>query len=78
MSALRNGDTLPPVDDGYDPNADLLAHSTKHKKISAEKDTYLSKEHLQDLRKVQQERNQVSPDFLLLKSIAQSNHRLAR
>ena len=59
MSALRSGDTLPVVDDGYDPNADLLAHSTKHKKASTEKETYLSKEHLQDLRKVQQERHQV-------------------
>ena len=28
MNMLRNGETLPPTDDGYDPNADLLAHSS--------------------------------------------------
>lgn len=59
MSSLRNGDLLPLPDDAYDPNADLAAHSSAHKKPSASKDTILTKEQLQELRKVQAERAQV-------------------
>ena len=66
MSALRNGDTLPPIDDAYDFNADLNAHGSSHKRIAAEKDTFLSKEHLEDLRKVQQERHQVSMESVFI------------
>lgn len=59
MSMLRNGETLPPVDEAYDPNADLLAHSSAHKRAPTEKESYLSKEQVQELRRVQQERLQV-------------------
>jgi hypothetical protein len=59
MSALRNGDTLPLADDNYDINADLRAHASSHKRAVADADTFLSREHLEDLRKVQQERHQV-------------------
>lgn len=59
MSSMRHGDTLPIVD-SYDPNADLLAHSNAHKRAAKETDTYLSKEELEELRKVQQQRHQVS------------------
>ena len=63
---LRNGETLPPTDDGYDPNADLLAHSSAHKRAPIENETYLSKDQLQELRRVQQERLQVRFQSVLL------------
>jgi len=56
MSALRSGEYLPPAEDSYDPAMDLKAHSSKHKKAPVEQESYLSKEQLQALRKVQHER----------------------
>jgi len=56
MSALRSGEYLPPAEDSYDPAMDMKALSTKHKKAPVEQDSYLSKEQLQALRKVQHER----------------------
>ena len=72
MSSLRNGETLPYVEDTYDLNADLAAHSSSHKRISTSKDTYMSKEQLQELRKVQAERNQVAKMKLMGMEIGQS------
>lgn len=60
MSALRQGEYLPPVNDSYDFNADMKAVSSSHKKKLTEQDTYMSKEQLQELRRVQQERSEVS------------------
>lgn len=59
MNALRQGEFIPPPDDAYDPDADLKAISGAHKKKATEKETYLSKEHLLELRRVQQERVEV-------------------
>jgi hypothetical protein len=59
MSALRSGEYLPPAEDSYDPAMDLKAHSSKHKKTPVEQESYLSKEQLQTLRKVQHERIEV-------------------
>ncbi|KAL4079070.1 hypothetical protein J3A83DRAFT_4356077 [Scleroderma citrinum] len=59
MSALRAGEFVPPSDDAYDPTADMKAHATKHKKSSAEQDSYLSREQLMELRKVQNERIEI-------------------
>lgn len=59
MSALRAGEYLPPAEDSYDPAMDLKAHSSKHKKAPVEQESYLSKEQLQALRKVQHERIEV-------------------
>jgi len=56
MSALRAGEYLPPAEDSYDPAMDMKAHSSKHKKAPVEQESYLSKEQLQALRKVQHER----------------------
>ena len=58
MTSMRNGDTLPVVD-SYDPYADLLAHSSAHKRVAKDTDTYLSREQLEELRRVQQQRHQV-------------------
>ncbi|KAI6159173.1 hypothetical protein EDD17DRAFT_1614239 [Pisolithus thermaeus] len=59
MDALRAGEFVPPPDDGYDPTADMKAHATKHKKLSAEQESYLSREQLMELRKVQNERIEI-------------------
>lgn len=59
MSALRQGEFVPPPDDAYDPQADMKAISGAHKKKVVEHDSYLSKDQLQALRKVQHERIEV-------------------
>lgn len=59
MSALRQGEFVPPPDDSYDPQADMKAISGAHKKKVVEHESYLSKDQLQELRKVQHERIEV-------------------
>lgn len=59
MSALRSGEYLPPTDDHYDPSVDMKALSSAHKKKNVDSSAYLSKEHLMELRKVQNERVEV-------------------
>ncbi|KZV69407.1 hypothetical protein PENSPDRAFT_652376 [Peniophora sp. CONT] len=56
MNAMRSGDTLPPTDGSYDFEADIKAHKSTHKRPESEKESYLSKEQLQELRRVQNER----------------------
>ncbi|KAG8850462.1 hypothetical protein FRB96_009707 [Tulasnella sp. 330] len=59
MALVRSGGTLP-IDDGYDPNKDLVEHTKSTKRVvNDETDTYLSREQLIELRKVQLERTQV-------------------
>jgi hypothetical protein len=60
MFALRTGEFLPPTDDAYDPSADMKALQAKHKRPAREQETYLSREQLMELRKVQQERVEVT------------------
>jgi len=55
MQQLRMGEHIPQTST-YDPNADLKAHTARHKHAPAETETYLSKEQLKELRKVQGER----------------------
>lgn len=59
MSALRSGEYVPPPEDSYDPSADLRAHESTHKRKVIEQETYMSKEQLQELRRVQNERIEV-------------------
>jgi len=60
MTLVRSGGTLPIDDGGYDEKKDFETHKAGTKrKIAAEPETYLSKEQLQELRKVQLERTQV-------------------
>ncbi|KAF8661483.1 hypothetical protein AX16_001320 [Volvariella volvacea WC 439] len=58
MTSLREGEFLPPTDT-YDPSADLKAISSAHKRRPVERETYLSREQLEELRRVQNERVQV-------------------
>jgi len=66
MAALRQGEYLPPANDSYDFEADMKAVSGAHKKRLADNDTYMSKEQLMELRRVQQERSEVSLFFFLI------------
>jgi len=72
MSALRSGEYLPPAEDSYDPAMDLKAHSSKHKKTSVEQESYLSKEQLLALRKVQHERIEAGKMKLLGMDVKQN------
>lgn len=63
MEALRAGDYLPPADDSYDPMADMKAHESTHKRRAVERETYMSKEQLMELRKVQNERIEVRHSY---------------
>jgi hypothetical protein len=59
MAALRQGEFVPPPDDSYDPQADMKAIRGAHKRKPVEHDSYLNKEQLMELRKVQNERIEV-------------------
>jgi hypothetical protein len=59
MAAMRSGEFVPPPDDGYDPNADLRALQNSQKRKPKEVDTFMSREQLMELRKVQAERVEV-------------------
>lgn len=72
MAALRQGEYLPPTTDSYDFNADMKALSGAHKKKSADHDTYMNKEQLMELRKVQQERIEVGRMKLLGMDVKQN------
>ncbi|KAF8161722.1 hypothetical protein K438DRAFT_1859334 [Mycena galopus ATCC 62051] len=56
MSALRQGEFVPPPDDSYDAQADMKAIIGAHKKQVVEHESYLSRDQLMELRKVQHER----------------------
>ncbi|PIL33653.1 hypothetical protein GSI_04276 [Ganoderma sinense ZZ0214-1] len=72
MSALRAGEYVPPADDGYDPTADMRAHASTHKRRAIEHDSYMNKEQLMELRKVQNERIQAGKMKLLGMEIKQN------
>jgi len=60
MTAIRSGETLPAGDDLYDASKDLAAHKAgTTRRPEKEAETYLSREQLQELRRVQNERVQV-------------------
>lgn len=67
MDAVRAGETLPPDDLGYDAKADLDAHKAKtaRKVKTDDSETYLNREQLMELRRVQNERAQVGKMKLL-------------
>jgi len=65
MNAMRAGEFVPPQDDGYDPEADMRAHQSSLKRPAAETESYLDKDQLQELRRVQRERVEVGKMKLL-------------
>ncbi len=60
MDAMRAGDFVPPADDSYDAEADMRAHQSNLKRPgAATSESYLDKDQLQELRRVQRERVEV-------------------
>jgi len=59
MTAIRSGETLPPTDDSYDAGKDMEAHKSRLRKAEQPAETHLSREELQELRRVQNERAQI-------------------
>ncbi|TFY79919.1 hypothetical protein EWM64_g4093 [Hericium alpestre] len=72
MAAMRAGAYVPPAEDSYDPNADIKAHALKHKRPEQERESYMSREQLMELRKVQQERIEAGKMKLLGMDIKQN------
>ncbi|KAF7783173.1 hypothetical protein Agabi119p4_2549 [Agaricus bisporus var. burnettii] len=72
MDALRQGEFLPPAEDVYDPEADMRVITGAHKKKAPERESYMSREQLEELRKVQNERVQVSKMKLLGMDVKQT------
>ena len=65
MAIIRGGESnLLEGLDTYDANADILSHKRGLKRGQAEKESYLSRGELEDLRRVQIERDQVSAVLL--------------
>lgn len=65
MSALRSGEFVPPADLSYDPQADMKAINSAHKKKVVDHESYLSKDQLMELRRVQNERIEVCCFFFV-------------
>jgi hypothetical protein len=59
MNAMRAGEFVPPSDDTYDAEADMKAHQSSLKRPAVESESYLDKDQLQELRRVQRERVEV-------------------
>lgn len=62
MTAMRTGEFVPPPGDSYDFEADMRALSAdkrKKEKEGGERESYLSREQLMELRRVQNERVEV-------------------
>ncbi|KAH9935172.1 uncharacterized protein BXZ73DRAFT_45547, partial [Epithele typhae] len=72
MASIRAGEYVPPATDSYDPNADMRALQSSHKRRPVETDTYMNKEQLMELRRVQQERIQAGKMKLLGMDIKQN------
>ncbi|KAF9076249.1 hypothetical protein BDP27DRAFT_1256229 [Rhodocollybia butyracea] len=72
MAGIRAGEILPPADDSYNAQEDMKALSNAHKKKKTDSSSYLTTEHLMELRKVQNERVQAGKMKLLGMDIKQS------
>jgi hypothetical protein len=59
MNAMRAGEFVPPPDDTYDVDADMRAHQNNLKRPIVDSESYLDKDQLQELRRVQRERVEV-------------------
>ncbi|KAJ9113778.1 hypothetical protein QFC20_001804 [Naganishia adeliensis] len=59
MRLIRGGEAVPDAAGGYDPNADLAAHSNSLKRAPVETESFLNKSQVEELRRLQQERAEV-------------------
>ncbi|KAG8815586.1 hypothetical protein FRC17_000657 [Serendipita sp. 399] len=66
MTIIRGGESnLLEGLDTYDPNMDILSHTKTMKRAPTEKEVYLSREELEELRRVKIEREQIGKMKLL-------------
>ncbi|KAK8850447.1 hypothetical protein IAR55_004365 [Kwoniella newhampshirensis] len=65
MNMIRSGQTLPDEVGGYDPAADMKAHSSSMKSTAKEKETFLSKEQVAELRRIEAERTEIGKRRLM-------------
>nr|XP_031862448.1 uncharacterized protein CI109_001945 [Kwoniella shandongensis]KAA5529520.1 hypothetical protein CI109_001945 [Kwoniella shandongensis] len=65
MNMIRSGQTLPDEVGGYDPMADMKAHSSSLKSTTKEKETFLSKEQVAELRRIEAERTEIGKRRLM-------------
>lgn len=64
--------------DTYDPNADVLAHTKGTKRTVVERESYLSRDQLEELRKVQMEREQVRSQTTVALALPDTQSRWAK
>jgi hypothetical protein len=72
MAAVRYGELLPPTDDGYDAFADLRALEKEKRRLAGPRETYLSREQLEELRQVERERVQAGKMKVLGMEVGQN------
>jgi C4-dicarboxylate-specific signal transduction histidine kinase len=72
MNAIRAGEYIPPASDAYDANADLRALESQHRRKDSQRESYLSREQLEELRRVQNERIQAGRMKILGMDIKQN------
>ncbi|KAE8541507.1 hypothetical protein D1P53_002869 [Cryptococcus gattii VGV] len=66
LNMIRSGQTLPDESGGYDPMADMKAHSSSLKSKTAEpQESYLSPQEVAELRRIEAERREISKRKLL-------------
>lgn len=58
MSAIRSGETVE-ADGAYDPRKDMESLKNSHKRAPTQTETFLDRERLSELRRVQQERTEI-------------------
>lgn len=66
LNMIRSGQTLPDESSGYDPMADMKAHSSSLKSTTKEpQESYLSPQEVAELRRIEAERTEISKRRLL-------------
>ncbi|KIR79413.1 hypothetical protein I305_00457 [Cryptococcus gattii E566] len=66
LNMIRSGQTLPDESGGYDPMADMKAHSSSLKSKTTEpQESYLSPQEVAELRRIEAERREISKRKLL-------------
>ncbi|OWT37977.1 hypothetical protein C362_05002 [Cryptococcus neoformans Bt1] len=66
LNMIRSGQTLPDESNGYDPMADMKAHSSSLKsKMNEPQESYLSPQEVAELRRIEAERTEISKRRLL-------------
>lgn len=75
LNMIRSGQTLPDESNGYDPMADMKAHSSSLKsKTNEPQESYLSPQEVAELRRIEAERTEISKRRLLGMNVRSEEH----